>query len=139
MFSLQGVASLTVIEAGGRGRPLHQRKIFAIVFGMALGALLAGSGIEPIGRVQTSMRVQSRRNFSVAFKAFESRLSAKLVAGSAVSRAFQCFMRLRKRARGNLCLCTYGECEQAEKEKNRHRREDASKAVSTTAAGFCTR
>jgi hypothetical protein len=104
MFAFKLVASLTMIETGPSWRPLHQWKILAIMLGVAFSAFLAGCGIEPIGGMQTPVCVQARRDFGMALEAFQSGLSAELMAGSAVSRALKSFMGSGEWTRRNLCL-----------------------------------
>lgn len=49
VFSLQAVSGLGVIEPGGSRRPFNNREVEAIMFGVALRALLAGIGFQSIG------------------------------------------------------------------------------------------
>jgi hypothetical protein len=56
VFSFELVAGCSVIEPAGCGHPLHKRKIFTIMFGVAFGASLARSGIQAIRSMKTAMR-----------------------------------------------------------------------------------
>lgn len=95
VLSLENVASLLVVE--GPCVPLDQSKIEAIVLGMALGTLLAGSGADAVREVQSPARAEAGRNFGVTVEALEDRFAAKFVTSSAVSGAVEIRMGARKR------------------------------------------
>ena len=92
VFSFQHVARLFMIE--GLGVPLEDGEIYAIVVGVALGALLAGAGGETVGKMQTLVSGEATCDLGVAFQAFERSFSARqLVALDTTGSAFQIFMR----------------------------------------------
>jgi len=106
MFALEPITRFTVIKAGGSRSPLHQGEILAVMFGVALRTLLAGGRIQAVGSVQATMCIQSCSNLRMTLQTLESGLSAKFVAGCAMSGAFQSLMGSRERSGGNLCLRT---------------------------------
>ena len=82
--------------------PLNQREFFSVVFGMAFRALLAGTGREVIGGVQSALGRKAAGDFGVALQAFERRLSAKLVTAGTVGGSVQRLVRPRQWAGRNL-------------------------------------
>ncbi len=100
MFALQQIPGELVVE---RLRvPLDERKILAVVFGVALRALIARPWRNVVGGVQSLVRRQSSGNFGVTLESFQRSRRAKLVTGSAVGGAGQRLMGPRKRAGRNL-------------------------------------
>ncbi len=95
MFALQRVTRLAVIEAGGGGRPLDERKVLAVMLGVTLAAALARSGLQVVRSVQTTMRGEARGNLGVTLQAFQFAVAADLVTRGAVGGAFQSLMRAR--------------------------------------------
>ena len=88
MFALQSVPCLAMVERGGGRCPLDEREIDSVVLGVALGAALAGVGLQIVGRVQSTAVLQPRRNLGVALQAFQFALGADLRARGAVGRSF---------------------------------------------------
>lgn len=96
MLSFENIARLFMIE--GPGIPLDEWEVDAIVIGMALHASLARSRLQAVGKVQPFVSVQARCDLAVAVQAFEDRLAAKLVAGSAAGGAFEVLVGAGQRA-----------------------------------------
>lgn len=93
MLPQQVVTGLAVIETGRSGCPFNDFEIFAVVLGVAPGALLAGIGLEVIRGVQAPPRSQPRRDLGMALDALQCARRAQLVTGRAIGCAVQCFMR----------------------------------------------
>lgn len=100
VLALEWISSLLVIES--LDVPLDQRKICAVMFGMATGALLAGSWLEVVGRMQALFRRNARPDLTMALQTFQCALASELVTACAVTRAIQGLMGLGKRSRRNL-------------------------------------
>ena len=64
--------------------PFDQREIFAIVFRVTARALLAGTGRNVVGCMQSLAAVEPHSDFGVAIQALERSLSTELVATGAV-------------------------------------------------------
>lgn len=104
MLPLERVACLPVIKTFRV--PLDDRKVLAVVLGVAGYALLARSGSQVVGRVQSFVRRQARPDLGVALQALERGLAPKFVACRAVGGAVQRLMRTRQRPRRNLRRCS---------------------------------
>ncbi len=87
VLALQQVAGLLVVKCFDV--PLDQGEIFAVVFGVAAGALLAGPRRQAISRVQSLAGIQPRGDLGVAVQTFERSLSPKLVATGTVDRSVE--------------------------------------------------
>jgi hypothetical protein len=77
VLALKQISGFFVVE--GLDIPLNEREGFAVVIGVAAGALLAGAGGYVVGRVKTLVHGNAAADFSVAFHAFEGCLAAKFV------------------------------------------------------------
>ena len=84
MLPFQGIAGLDMVKLLSRWVPADEPKIFAVVFGMAAGALLAGAGGNVVGRVKTLVSRNAAADFGVAIHALEGCLSAKLMTTGAL-------------------------------------------------------
>ena len=84
VLALKKISSFLVVKSFGV--PLDEGEVFAIVIGVATGALLAGAGRNVIGRVKPFVSRNAAADFGVTFHAFEGCLAAKLVTARAVSR-----------------------------------------------------
>ena len=82
MFALDRISRFLVIER--LDVPFDQRKIFSVVFGVAAGAFLAGTGRDLVRGVQTSACGKSSRNLGMTFQTLQRGLSTELVATGAV-------------------------------------------------------
>jgi hypothetical protein len=102
MFPFEVVARLLVVE--GPWIPLDERKVEAVVIGVALHAFLAGSWLDAIRKVQAFVGRETRCDFAMAVEAFENGLAAQLMAGGTASGAFQIFVCASKRAGRNLSV-----------------------------------
>lgn len=91
VFALEHVTCVPVTE--GLDVPFDQRKVFAVVFRVAAGALLARARRNVVSRMQAFPGEEPRGNFGVAVKTFEGSLSAELVTTGAVRRSVQRLMR----------------------------------------------
>lgn len=100
VLAFQRVAGFLVIESFDV--PLDQRKVFAIMLGVAAGALLARPWRDVIGRMQASVSCEPGRYFRVALHALQLSLSTELVAFGAVRRSIEGLMRARERSGRNL-------------------------------------
>lgn len=101
VFAFQQVSGFLVIELVRI--PLDQRKIRAVVIGVAAHAFLAGAGRNVVGTVQPAFRGDSRANIGVTADALELRLTAaELVAIGAVGGPIQKLMWPRQWAGRNL-------------------------------------
>ena len=100
MFALQYVSGLLVVERFDI--PLDQGEIFAVVFRVAACALLARAAGNVINRVQSLAGIESRGNFGMAIQTLQRRLPTELVAGGAVRRSIERFVRPRQRSRRDL-------------------------------------
>ena len=100
MLPFEGVARLLMIE--GLGVPLDERKVEAVVIGVALRAFLAGARPDAKREVQAFVSRQVGGNFGVAIEALENRLAAQLVAGRTASGAFKVLVSASKGAGRNL-------------------------------------
>lgn len=96
VLAFKQVSGFLVVES--LGVPLDKGEVFAIVFGVATGALLTGSRRNVIGRVEPLTSRNAVGDFGVTFHAFEGRLAAKLVTAGAVGRSIQRLVRPRQRA-----------------------------------------
>jgi len=85
VLALKQVSGFLVVE--GLGVPFNKREVFAVVIGVATGALLAGAGGDVIGRVKAFVGRNAAADFGVAIDAFEGCLAAKLVATRTVGRS----------------------------------------------------
>lgn len=93
---------------------MNERKILAIVFEVALHAVLAIGILHPEKRVVALMRGQTVRNFLMAFEALERRRAgSELVAGVALGRAVQGLVRFGERSGRNLGAGTGGAHEES--------------------------
>lgn len=102
VLALKKVSRVFMVE--GLRVELDQREIFAVVFGMALGAFLAGALRDVVSRVKSAMGGQAAGDFGVAFQALEGGLSAELVTTRAIGGSVQRLVRSRERARRDLGL-----------------------------------
>jgi hypothetical protein len=101
VFAFQQVSGFFMIELVRI--PLDQRKIHAVVIGVAAHAFLAGAGGNVIGTVQAAFGRDSRANIGVTANAFELRLAASdFVAIGAVQGAVEKLMLPRQWAGRNL-------------------------------------
>jgi len=82
MLSIEQVSRFLVIERFDV--PFDQREIFAIVFRVTARALLAGTGRNVVGCMQSLAAVEPHSDFGVAIQALERSLSTELVATGAV-------------------------------------------------------
>ena len=82
--------------------PLDQRKILAIMVGVARWASLAGSRLNVVGGVKAFMRGNARRDLGMTLEALEGALAPKRMAGGAICRAVQQLVRPCERPRRNL-------------------------------------
>lgn len=87
VLAFQQIPRLFMIK--GSGVPLDEREIFAIMLGVAAGALLARSGWNVVGGVQPSMRRDSRADFGVTTDALQRYLSAEFMATRAIGGSVQ--------------------------------------------------
>jgi len=100
MLPFEGIARLLMIE--GLGIPLDERKVEAVVIGVALRAFLAGACPDAKREVQAFVSRKAGGNFGVAIEALENRLAAQLVAGRTASSAFKVLVSASKGSRRNL-------------------------------------
>jgi len=82
MLPFEQVSRFLVIER--LDVPFDQREIFAIVFRVTARALLAGTGRNVVGCMQSLVGVEAHSDFGVAIQALERSLSTELVATGAV-------------------------------------------------------
>lgn len=87
MLALERVACLFVIERFDI--PFDQREVFAIMLGVAAGALLTGTRRDIVGRMKAASRGKTRRDLRVTFQALQRSLSAKFVATGAIRGSVQ--------------------------------------------------
>lgn len=108
VFSFQRVSGLAMIER--LDVPFDQRKIFAVVLGVAAGALAAGTRSDVIGGMQTFPRCDPRGNFGVALHALEFGFArAQPVTTGAVGGPAERLMRARERPRRDLRRCRHSQ------------------------------
>ena len=91
VLAFQDVPGFFVVK--GLCIPLDQGEIFAIVLGVAPGALLAGAGRDVVGRMQTLVSLKAAGNLGVAFQTFQGCLAAEFMTTGAISRSIQGLMR----------------------------------------------
>ena len=84
VLALEQISGFLVVE--GLGVPFDKGEVFAVVVGVATGALLAGSRRNVVGRVKPLASRNAAADFGVAIHAFQGCLSAKLVTTGAVGR-----------------------------------------------------
>ncbi len=106
VLAFESVSRLFVIKS--LDVPLDEREVFAVMFGVTAGALLARTHRNVVGGVQASMGGDARADFGMALHAFQGGLSAELVATGAIGRSVERLVGPRQRARGNLCGSTGG-------------------------------
>ena len=82
VLAFERVSRLLVIE--GFDVPLDQRKVLAIVLGVAACAFLAGTGGNVVAGVQSLMGEKPRRDLTVTVQTFKGGCPAKLVATGAI-------------------------------------------------------
>ena len=82
VLAFKYISGFVVVER--LGVPLNQRKVFAVVLGVALCALLAGASGNVISGVQAALGGKTAGNLGVAFQTFEGSLPAELVATGTV-------------------------------------------------------
>ena len=86
VFGLQRISSLLVVK--GVRVPLHDRKIFSVVVGVAAHAALAGTRFKVVSSVEAAMCGKTGGDLRVTFQTLESWLpSREFVAGCTVARA----------------------------------------------------
>lgn len=113
VFAFQRISGLVVVEALLWRIPVHERKVSAIVFGMAARAFLAGAVFGDQGCVQPALLVQAPSNLRMAIQTFECRCSfAQPVTRGTLRRAADGFVRSRKRPGRNLRPSRAGRGEQ---------------------------
>lgn len=100
VLALEQVAGVFMIE--GLGIPLDQREGFAVVLRVAAGALLAGTGWNVVGGVQSLASRNPGRDLGVTVQALQCRLAAELVATGAVGGSIQRLVRAREGSGRNL-------------------------------------
>src|ERR1700686_1160438 len=100
VLAFEQVAGLLVIE--GLEVPLDQRKVFAIVLGVAAGAFLTGTGWNVIGGVKTFAGSETGRDLGMTVETLQCCLAAELVATGAVGGSVQGLVRARQWSRRNL-------------------------------------
>lgn len=102
MFAFERVSSLLVIE--GLDVPLDQRKICAVMFGMAAGALLTRTWLDVVGRMQSLFCRNAGPDLTMALQTFQRALASELVTACAVTRTIQGLMGTGERPGRDLCL-----------------------------------
>ena len=95
MLAFERVSSLLVIES--LAIPLDQREIFSVMFRVTARAFLARAGIDVIGRMQSLMRSDARRDLAMTVQTLESRRRSEFVATSTVCGPVQRRMRAGER------------------------------------------
>ena len=100
VFAFQEVPGLTMIKYFQV--PLDQRKIFAVVFGVAARAFLARSGGELVRAMQSFARCDSAGYVGMAILALQGCHAAQFVAGRTVGDSAKGLMRTGQRAGRNL-------------------------------------
>ena len=100
VFSLKQVSGFLVVE--GLDVPLDQGEVFAVVLGVAAGALLARSGREIVGCVQPLMGRKPRCDLGVTLQTLKSSLPSKLVTARAVCGSVERLVGPGKRSGRNL-------------------------------------
>ncbi len=99
VLTLQRIAGLVVIERLERRQPMDERKILAVMLGMAFGAI---SLVDQAG-VEAASLGDPLRNLNVAFLALQNGAAeTDLVTTRALRRPAERFMRLGKRPRRDL-------------------------------------
>ena len=116
MHAFEYVSGFVVVE--GFCVPLNKGKIFAVVFGVAAGALPIGSGGNVITGMKPVVGVETVCDFGVAVQAFEGGLTSELVTTGAVGRSVQRRMRAGQRPGRNLRGARGGKQEYAHYEQN---------------------
>lgn len=116
MLAFEHISGLVVVEL--LDVPLNQRKIFAVVLGVAFGALLAGAGGDVIGGVQSALGGKTTGDFGMTFQALERRLPAELVAAGTVCGSAQRLVRPRQGAGRNLGCAEGREEKQTEQQQS---------------------
>ncbi len=112
VFSFECISGLLVIEA--LDVKFDQRKILAVVVGVATGTLLAGSRLDVVRRVQSLVGLDAGSNFRVAFTAPKSwGPTRQLMTGRTVGGTVQRLMGTRQRSRRNL-RCQVWQSQQAQ-------------------------
>ncbi len=102
VLSFEYVARLFMIK--GFDVPFDDGEIHAIVIGMALDTLLAGAGAQTVGKMQTSVGVETAGDLGVTLQALESGLSPRqLVTIGTMRSAIKTMVSACKRAGRNLC------------------------------------
>ncbi len=91
VFAFEHVSGFLVVER--LGVPFNEREVFAVVFGVAAGALLARAGGNVIRGMQSLVGIEALGDFGVALQAFEGGLSAELVTTGAVRRSVEGLVR----------------------------------------------
>ena len=103
VLSLQRVAGLGVVKPFGRGIPLDEIEIFAVVFGVAGNAGFAGGALREQRRMQAAIFLETIGNERVAVQALEGGASGtELVTRGAHGRPGTGLMRAGKRSRRDL-------------------------------------
>jgi len=103
VLALQRVSGFLVIKS--LDVPLDQRKIDAVVLGVAAGALLAGAGRNVIGGVQSCMSREPDSNFGMTLQALQLSLAAELMALGAVGGSAEELVWAGERAGRDLRCC----------------------------------
>src|SRR5579859_5190309 len=93
VFTFEKVAGVLVVK--GFDVPLDQREVFAVVLGVAAGALLAGAWGNVVGGVKSLVSRKARRNLSVTVQALQGGLPAEFMAAGTVGRSVQRLVRTR--------------------------------------------
>lgn len=125
MATCQREASLPMIHRFAVWLPANQREIRAIVVGMALNAVFAGSFCPYPDRMHTAVLRQTIADFRVAIQTFEFRAAgAQVMAFRATQDSRKGLMCFRQRTRRNLGAGWSSAQGKHEKEKDRkHGRE----------------
>src|SRR5579859_2787043 len=93
VLAFQWKPGLRMIE--GFRVPLNQRKILAVVVGVAGGAALTRSRLNVVGGVKSLMRRHARCDFRMALQTLEHALAPEGVASRAIRRTVQRLVRAR--------------------------------------------
>ena len=84
VLAFKNVARQLVVE--GLGVPLYDRKVFAVVFGVALATRIVATFGNVVGGVKTLACSETSSNFRVAALTLQGRCRAELVAVEAMQR-----------------------------------------------------
>lgn len=104
VFSFQCVTGQLVIE--GLGIPLDQRKVLAVVIGVAARTLLTGTGLDVVGGMQAFVGTDTGSYLGVAVETLERWLSCRQpMTGRAIRSSVKRLMRTGQRSGRNLSVC----------------------------------